>query len=148
MEQPLAGWYPDPAGDKNKLRYWDGKCWTANFRSVTEGAEGAPSDEGGTGNAGPTVRAYSLPNEEIQGQKTQVRDRNSTLRLIAFIFMVASCAIGAPFILPLIWRIPMTLRGWKIYKGEAPNTVAFDVCTLVFTSFIGGILLLCSSKDN
>lgn len=25
---PPAGWYPDPAGDPNKERYWDGASWT------------------------------------------------------------------------------------------------------------------------
>ena len=26
--QTPAGWYPDPAGDTSKLRYWDGQAWT------------------------------------------------------------------------------------------------------------------------
>ena len=26
--QISAGWYPDPAGDTTKIRYWDGKAWT------------------------------------------------------------------------------------------------------------------------
>jgi hypothetical protein len=28
-EQIPAGWYPDPAGDTTKIRYWDGQGWTA-----------------------------------------------------------------------------------------------------------------------
>ncbi len=27
-EQIPAGWYPDPAGDVTKIRYWDGQGWT------------------------------------------------------------------------------------------------------------------------
>ena len=26
--QVPAGWYPDPAGDESKIRYWDGQNWT------------------------------------------------------------------------------------------------------------------------
>lgn len=26
-----AGWYKDPSGNKEKLRYWDGNQWTDNF---------------------------------------------------------------------------------------------------------------------
>jgi hypothetical protein len=28
---PPAGWYPDPAGNPKKIRYWDGKQWTDHF---------------------------------------------------------------------------------------------------------------------
>jgi hypothetical protein len=28
-----AGWYPDPAGDATKIRYWDGTAWTDQTQS-------------------------------------------------------------------------------------------------------------------
>jgi len=28
------GWYPDPAGDTTKLRYWDGENWTGSLQDV------------------------------------------------------------------------------------------------------------------
>ena len=28
MTNAQPGWYPDPAGDTGKLRYWDGTQWT------------------------------------------------------------------------------------------------------------------------
>ncbi|MCL2529554.1 MAG: DUF4190 domain-containing protein [Coriobacteriia bacterium] len=34
MSEQQAGWYPDPAGDATKLRYWDGTNWTNDFNSV------------------------------------------------------------------------------------------------------------------
>jgi hypothetical protein len=29
-----AGWYPDPAGDTTKIRYWDGQVWTDQTQPV------------------------------------------------------------------------------------------------------------------
>lgn len=51
-------------------------------------------------------------------------------------------------IIPLTWMIPMTVHSWGIYKGTKPNTVAFGVCTFIFVSRIGGILLLVADKDQ
>ncbi len=71
-----------------------------------------------------------------------------TLRLIAFILNILSLVAAAILIIPLAWMIPMCVRSWGIYKGTKPNTVAFGVCTLIFLSLIGGILLLISKKDR
>lgn len=35
MANPAAGWYPDPAGDQTKLRWWDGNQWTENYTNYT-----------------------------------------------------------------------------------------------------------------
>ena len=40
----------------------------------------------------------------------------------------------------------MTVSVYKAYKGEKYLGTGFKVCTLLFLSFIGGILLLCD-KD-
>lgn len=29
-----AGWYPDPAGNPKKIRYWDGEHWTDYFATA------------------------------------------------------------------------------------------------------------------
>ncbi len=50
-------------------------------------------------------------------------------------------------IIPLAWMIPMTVHSWGIYKGTKPNTVGFDVCTLLFVGVVSGVLLLCSKKE-
>ena len=76
------------------------------------------------------------------------QDNDKTLRLIAFIFnIVATVSIGWT-IIPLAWMIPMTVISYGIYKGTKKNTTAFGVCTLLFLSFVGGILLLVSKKDD
>lgn len=72
---------------------------------------------------------------------------DQTLRLINFILCVISCVASCWFIVPLAWMVPMTVHSWGIYKGTKANTVAFGVCTLIFTNLIGGILLLVSKKD-
>ncbi len=90
---------------------------------------------------------YTAPAYATAGPVYTMSDSDSTLRLIAFIFNVLSTIVGAAFILPLAWMIPMTVHSWGIYKGTKANTVAFGVCTLLFLDFVSGILLLVSKKD-
>lgn len=75
-------------------------------------------------------------------------DTDRNLRLVAFIFCILSLVGSCVFIIPLAWMIPMSVISWGIYKGTKANTVAFDVCTLIFCSLVAGILLLCSNKDR
>lgn len=80
--------------------------------------------------------------------KPVMSDKDRTLRLIAFIFNLISTIAVCWTLIPLAWMIPMTVVSWGIYKGTRKNTVAFGVCTLIFLSLVGGILLLCSQKDD
>ncbi|MDR1087832.1 MAG: DUF2510 domain-containing protein [Coriobacteriales bacterium] len=41
MADQQAGWYPDPAGDASKLRYWDGTNWTNDYSDAQAGAASA-----------------------------------------------------------------------------------------------------------
>ena len=75
-------------------------------------------------------------------------DTDRNLRLVAFIFCILSLVGSCWLIIPLAWMIPMSVISWGIYKGTKANTVAFDVCTLIFCSLVAGILLLCSNKDR
>ena len=132
MTNAQPGWYPDPAGDTGKLRYWDGTQWTDHLAEPYD----APASSGPAYASG-TVEAPYAPAEE---------DR--TLRLVAFVFAVLCTVSVCWAIIPLAWMIPMTVRCWGIYKGTKPNTTAFGVCTLIFLSLVGGILLLVSKKDQ
>ena len=40
MQQPAAGWYPDPA--QRGQRWWDGAQWTAHFVPYAPPTPGAP----------------------------------------------------------------------------------------------------------
>ncbi len=75
-------------------------------------------------------------------------DTDRNLRLVAFIFCILSLVGSCWLIIPLAWMIPMSVISWGICKGTKANTVAFDVCTLIFCSLVAGILLLCSNKDR
>jgi hypothetical protein len=76
-----AGWYPDPAGDTSKIRYWDGQAWTdqtqptanpdlqvgaasattdVNLGASTNTGFGSPSDAGA--NVGAGGNPYITPN--------------------------------------------------------------------------------------
>ena len=142
MATAQPGWYPDPSGDITRLRYWDGEHWTDNYTANPEQAQ-----------------ADYQPNQQRTGQPSPVytgtydqgyelSSKDSTLRLVAFVFMLLSLIATCWTIVPLIWMIPMTVHTCKLYKGKKANTVFFGVCTLIFGSLVAGILLLISEKDK
>ena len=92
-------------------------------------------------------RLYHLPLPSNQSRQfLSLNDK--TLRLINFIFCIISLVATCWAVIPLAWMIPMTVHSWGIYKGTKPNTTGFGVCTLIFVTLVGGILLLCSKKDK
>lgn len=68
------------------------------------------------------------------------------MKLAAFIFCLLGTITMGWMLIPLIWCIPLTIKAYKVYKGEASMSTGAKVCTLLFVSLIGGILLLCD-KD-
>lgn len=91
------------------------------------------------------------------------KNKESGLQIAAKIFMILSCALTAPgflwmiifggwlaviFLLPLSWRIPMTVEYIKSIKGTRPRVgIGFKICALLFVSLVAGILMLCDSQD-
>lgn len=136
MSESRAGWYPDPAGDESRLRYWDGENWTDRYVDSPD----AQRQESASTETMPAPPRYD---NRTQGASTQ----DATLRLVAFVFCIISTVSTCWLIIPLAWMIPMSVCVWGIYKGTRPNTVAFGVCTVIFVSLVGGILLLVSKKD-
>lgn len=171
MTTPQAGWYPDPAGDATKLRYWDGAQWTDYFAEARPAAAAATAQPDGTAqqaadatrqaDAGwqttgaavtgaPTSPYASAPDASTPYVPyTPAPDNtDNMLRLVAFIFAVLGTISVGWLIIPLAWMVPMTVHSWGIYKGTKKNTVAFGVCTLIFLNLVAGILLLVSEKDD
>lgn len=143
---PQAGWYADPSGDATKLRYWDGNQWTDQYTDAPRVEPPAAAQVVASAPQPSAVPAYQA--SYTPGQLYPMSDSDRTLRLIAFILNIISTVGMGILIIPLAWMIPMTVRSWGIYKGEKPNTVAFDVCTLIFMGIVSGILLLVSHRDD
>lgn len=51
------------------------------------------------------------------------------------------------FLIPLAWCIPMTVSYFKNVNNGAPVSTGVKVCSLIFVSMVGGILMLCD-KEN
>jgi len=62
------GWYPDPSGQPNSFRYWDGQAWsqqtTDNPYSPPPGAWQQPPQQGYAGDPGATQLAPQQPAEQ------------------------------------------------------------------------------------
>lgn len=51
-------------------------------------------------------------------------------------------------LLPLAWRIPMTVSVSQKTRKQQPVSVGMKVCTLIFVNLIAGILLLCMNNKE
>lgn len=146
METAQAGWYPDPSGDATKLRYWDGERWTDDYADAQPNAQAA-SQPTPAPQQPSAAQSVATPTYYPQAQPV-ANDSDRGLRLAAFILCIVSTVAVCWAIIPLAWMIPMTVHCYGIYKGTKANTTGFGVCTLIFVSLIGGILLLISKKDR
>lgn len=73
--------------------------------------------------------------------------KESTIRIVAKVFMLISCIGVGWTLIPLIWMIPMTLKVWHAHdKGESLS-VGFKICVLLFVNTVAGILLLVEDAD-
>lgn len=93
-------------------------------------------------NCGCAVQTMSANNQPA------TQNEPSTLKTIAKIFMLIGCIMSACYLLiPLCWTIPMTVHYWKAVENKQPVSTGFKVCSLLFVSLIGGVLMLCDNKD-
>ena len=70
------------------------------------------------------------------------------LRIAAKIFMIISCCLTGLFLIPLAWKIPMTVRYCRsIDKSGLPVGTGFKICSLLFVSMVAGILMLCDNNN-
>lgn len=84
------------------------------------------------------------------GTQINEQPKSNALLTVAKVFIIIGCVLTSlyGFIIPLAWCLPMTLKLCKkINNGENIST-GFKVCTLLFVSAVGGILLLCDSQNN
>lgn len=72
----------------------------------------------------------------------------TNMKLAAFILNLITTITCGILLIPLIWMIPMTIKSYKIYKGEEEITTGFAICDLLFVDIISGILLLIAQDEN
>ncbi|MCD8209406.1 MAG: zinc-ribbon domain-containing protein [Coprobacillus sp.] len=72
----------------------------------------------------------------------------SGVETAAEVFMVISCVICAFSLIALAWNIPMTVHVFRCVKRHKRIGIAFKICTLIFVSIIGGILLFCRNEHG
>ena len=86
--------------------------------------------------------------DELEPKPVNNNDMNKTLLLVAFIFMILGTVGLGILLIPLAWCIPMTIHCYKCYQGEEKASIGFAICTLLFVSLVGGILLIVESTMN
>lgn len=82
-----------------------------------------------------TTETNRVMQEKTSGYKTAIK-----------ILMIIGTVISGFYILPLAWCIPMTVSYSNKIKRSESISLAFKICSLLFVSQIGGILMLCD-KD-
>lgn len=73
---------------------------------------------------------------------------NDGLAVASKIFLIIGCIAQGWLLLPLAWCLPITISVCKRMKNNEPVGTGLKVCSLLFVSMIGGILLLCRSDDK
>lgn len=76
-------------------------------------------------------------------------ESSSTLATLAKVFMILGTIVMgfSTFLIGLAWCIPMTIAVCRRLDNNEPVGIALKVCSLLFVSLVGGILLLCISDD-
>lgn len=88
--------------------------------------------------------SYQAPNQAPY----QAPAEESTMKLIAKIFMIICCVVTGLYLIPLAWTVPMTVVYWNKVKNHQHVGTGFKVCTLLFVSIISGILMLCDNTPD
>jgi hypothetical protein len=70
MDLPPSGWYPDPYGAPDLLRWWDGSTWTHHTHA---GVGGSDADGGATGSGGGAANGGGGGAHRASAQQTSVQ---------------------------------------------------------------------------
>ena len=74
------------------------------------------------------------------------KKRNETIAQIGLVFCTINTIIAGFVLIPLIWMLPMTVSIYKSLQEHKPISVAMKVCTCLFLSLLGGVLLLIADE--
>ena len=89
----------------------------------------------------------TFPAEKAETTIAVEKRKESGTTTAAKVFMILGTVLMGLYLLPLAWCIPMTVSYFKKVNSGQPISTGFKVCSLLFVSMIGGILMLCD-KDN
>jgi len=146
-----AGAYANQGTSEYQNAYGYGNQGNQNaggYQNAYDGYGNYYSNQGGYGNPYQN-QVYQQPQPTYSYTGFYPRYGNDGMFTAAFVLMIICTIILAlcTFGVGLAWGIPMTIHTNKIRNGEAPNTVGFGICCLLFVSLISGILLLIAPKD-
>ena len=82
MDLPPSGWYPDPYGASDLLRWWDGSTWTHHTHPGVGGSDAGSGGAAGTGSAGTgetTVQPTAVQAEVAQAEVAQTAVAQTTV---------------------------------------------------------------------
>ncbi len=77
-----------------------------------------------------------------------IKSNDTGLETAIKIFMILGTVFNIFIILPIIWCIPMTVHTFKSIDNKQHIGIGFKICSLLFVSLVGGILLLCRNERN
>lgn len=79
--------------------------------------------------------------------KAKEEKGESTLSILAKVFMIIGTVYSSVLIIPLAWCIPMTISYFSKVKNKQPVSTGFKICVLLFVSMLGGIFMLCDEEQ-
>lgn len=77
---------------------------------------------------------------------TPAAKSKSNLKTAAKVLMIISTVILGLYIIPLAWCLPMTIIYCNKVNNNKPIGTGFKICSLIFVSLVGGILMLCDEE--
>ncbi len=75
-------------------------------------------------------------------------ENDSIIRTLAKVFMILGCIAYGAFIIPLCWTVPMTVHYFRCCRENQPVSTAFKVCSILFVSLVGGILMFFDNTND
>lgn len=87
---------------------------------------------------------------EPQTNGDQYTHHPSPIQIVAKVFMIIGTVATSlyMFLIPLAWCLPMTITYCNKINKNKPISVGFKVCSLIFVSLVGGILMLCDDQKQ
>ncbi len=92
--------------------------------------------------------AVMCPNCGSPASEKNGKGGNDGLGVASKVFLILGCIGQGWLLLPLAWCLPITISVCNKMKRNEPIGTGLKVCSMLFVSLIGGILLLCRSDNK